>query len=127
MARFALSFLHWARSASRGRPWRVGDHLALAALDQRAQMVMSRRQRVAHLALVTRSVVDASRASLVAGLVVKDLLDDVRLHADVSQLGCNGSPDVVQRPSDDARALIKRLLLVIPAREAVIGAGAEQL
>src|SRR6516162_8261779 len=130
MARFAFfSTLNYTRprAASRGRRWRVGDHLALAALDDGADMVFPQRKRGADLALVARSVVDASRASLVAGLVVKDLLDDVRLHADVGQLGGNGPPDVVQRPSDDARALIKRLLLVIPAREAVIGAGAEQL
>src|SRR5262249_56221702 len=41
--------------------------------------------------------------------------------------GGAGAAEIVQRPSDDARALIKRLLLVVPAREAVIGAGAEQL
>jgi hypothetical protein len=66
------------------------------------QQFLPQRERGTHLARVARSVIDASRASLVAAYVVQNLLDDMRLHADVGQPGCNGPPDVVRRPLGDA-------------------------
>src|SRR5262245_40934002 len=99
------------RSVSRGRGWRgwnVGDNLALAARDQATHVILPQRQRVAHLTLVARPVVDARRSALVPALMVENLLDDVRLHADVGHARRHGPADVVGRPVGDAGAPIER-------------------
>src|SRR6516162_11267868 len=121
MARFAFfSTLNYTRprAASRGRRWRVGDHLALAALDDGADMVFPQRKRGADLGRVAALVVDARRAALVAGLMVENLLDDMRLDSDVGHAGGNGAPKVVQRPGRRyARAPVEGGLRQRPIRE----------
>src|SRR5262245_42446163 len=106
---------------NRHEPSRRGphrDHLPLAAFNDGADMVFPQRQRAADLALVARSVVDARRASLVAGLVVKDLLDDMRLHPDVGHAGRRRASDIAQLPVGDARAPVEIALVVVPRLKA---------
>src|SRR5262249_3806118 len=86
-------------------------------------MVGPQRKRGAHLALVARSVVDARRAARVAGLMAKDLLEDVRLLADVCQIGGAGAAEIVQRPRLHRLAEPSvEIALGTPLREAEIGA-----
>src|SRR5688572_22339976 len=75
-----------------------GDHLALAALDDRAYVVGPERQRRLDLALVGRPVVDAGYAATVSAVVAENFLDDVRLDAEIAQAGGDCPPDVVRRP-----------------------------
>src|SRR5262249_48947645 len=65
------------RSTSTRRLGREGNTLALAG-DQRVDVAFPHCQRVAHLALVAGPVVDARRSSPMPGLMVENLLDDVR-------------------------------------------------
>src|SRR5262245_43654555 len=111
------TFISRPRAASRSRRWRDGDNFALASINKTADMIFPQRQRGAHLALVARSVVDASNAAAMAAMMVEHLLDDVRLHPEVGHPRCNASPDVVQHPLTNAGALIEIALAVDPARE----------
>ena len=72
---------------STGRSWQVDD-LALAAFDQRADMVFPQRQGGPHLALVSRSIVNSADRSAMP-LMVQNLLDHVRRDAHVMQPGVN--------------------------------------
>src|SRR5262249_576381 len=83
------------------------ENPALAALDQRAQMIMPRRQRGADLVAVAAPVIDTRRAGLVVGLVIQNLFDDMRLHADVGHFRGDGSSNIAKLPSGDARTLIE--------------------
>src|SRR5262249_3899899 len=107
----------WLRSASSGN-LRQRDHLALATLDQRANVVVPRHQRSAYLTLVGASVVDARRSRLVAALMVQNLLDHVREKPDVRNFGGNVCANVGGCPSGDARALVKLRLATRPSGEA---------
>src|SRR5262245_50574174 len=72
----------------------ISHDLALAALDQRAQVVMPQRQRGAHFALIAGPIVDARDAALVPADVVQDGLDHMRRNADVGHLGRYGAAQV---------------------------------
>src|SRR5262245_56642608 len=92
----------------------IRQHLALAALDQGAQVVMPQRQRVAHLALVCRAVINASDAAAIAAKVVELGLNDVLLHADVGHFGGDASSNIVHRPISNLRALVERRFALFP-------------
>jgi hypothetical protein len=68
--------------ASSGGLWRIRQDLALAARDQRAEVVVPCRQRGAHLALVGAPVVNPRRSGAVPAVVVEDSLivyaDEIR-------------------------------------------------
>jgi hypothetical protein len=52
-------------------------------------------------------------------LVVKNLLDDVRLHAEIRHPRGDASPDIVHRPSRHARAFVECAFAMDPTDEAV--------
>src|SRR5262249_19243878 len=113
------------RSASSHSVRRYVHNLALAAFDQRTHVILPQRQRVAHFALVTGPVVDARWSALVPGLMVEDLVDDVRRHADVGHLGGGAAPEIVRGPVADPGALIERGLAPVPGGEATACAASE--
>jgi hypothetical protein len=65
-----------------------GNHLALAAFDQRADVVAPQRERLLHLGKIRVAVVDASHAAPESAEVIQHDLDHVRLHAEVRHVGC---------------------------------------
>src|SRR5262245_17537608 len=97
----------------------VRHHLALAALNQGAHVVLPHCQRIAHLALVGAAVVDARRSALVPALMVENLLDDVRLHADIGHTSRNGPSDVVDLPTCHAGPRIEGAFALDPTGETV--------
>ena len=52
----------------------------------------------AHLVSIRAEIVDSGDAALVAGLMIQNLLDDVRLHTKVGHVRCNRSTNVMQPP-----------------------------
>jgi hypothetical protein len=67
-------------SSASGTDW---DHLP-HPLDQRAEMTIPRRHRVLHRDRVLAFVVNANDTATVTALVVQNLLDHMRLNADVA-------------------------------------------
>ena len=77
---------------------------SLVAFNKRADLIGPHQKRRSDLAVIDASVVGAGDAALVAALVVQNLLDDVRLHAEIGQLGGKRSANVVQHERLDASA-----------------------
>ena len=73
-------------------------------------MLIPPRQRRRLLGSVGASIINTSNAALVAALMVKDLLDDVRRDADVGHAGRGRSAKVVNIPAVHTGALIKFVL-----------------
>src|SRR5262249_14648384 len=71
------------------------------AFDQCPNMVSPQSQCRADLALIDRSVVNASNAAAMPTVVVQNSLDHVRLHAKIRHARGNGPPDIVQSPRLD--------------------------
>ena len=119
-------FPHFSPFGLIRRPQRH-DH-ALAAFGQDAHVVGPHRQRGLHLALVAAAIVNACGAALVAALVVQNLFDDVRLHAEISHAARGRPANVVQHERRDAVAerLVERGLAIAPRLEA-LRADAEQI
>ena len=78
---------------------------------------MPQRQRGAHLALVDASDCKCPPVRrLCPDLVVQNLLDDVRQHAEIGHARGDASADVVRRPIFHTRAPIELRLATRPAR-----------
>jgi hypothetical protein len=97
--------------------WRVRNNLAFAALDQLAKLIVPHRQRGAHLAFIDAAIVNACRPALMPGLMVQNLLDDVRHDAEVGQLGGDAAADIVRCPVFHTRARIQHRLAARPRGE----------
>ena len=52
----------------------------------------------AHLVSIRAEIVDSGDAALVAGLMIQNLLYDVRLHAKLGHVSCNRPTNVMQPP-----------------------------
>src|SRR5262245_7556389 len=89
-------------------------------------------QRGGFLGLIAGSIVDACNTALVAGHVVQNGLDHVRLYSDLRHAGCYGSPQIMNdpgrhwlgflvglldRPND---SLIESILGLAPAAKAAL-------
>ena len=90
------------------------ENLALAAVDQRPDVVLPHDQRGAHLTHVGTAVVDARRTRLVAAVMVQDLLNDVGRDSDVRHAGRDTAAQIMHGPVFDAAALIERRFGLAP-------------
>src|SRR5689334_21060050 len=75
--------------------WKT-QHLAPAALDERAKAVVPSQQGVAHWPRIGGPVVDPRHATPMTRIVVQDRLNDVWLDAILGHPGGNRSANVMQ-------------------------------
>src|SRR5262245_54396840 len=95
--------------------------------DQLEHVIGPTQQRLTHLPLILRTVIDAGDSAAVTAVVVQTRLDDVRVDTDIGHAGRDRSADVVDAPRFHAvtETPVEVLLAVAPRGEAVAGAVAE--
>src|SRR5262245_24869902 len=74
------------------------EQLPAAAFDQRAHMVGPQSERAAHFLFIARPVVATADASAEARNMSEHTLDDVRLHAEIPEIGCRRSAQIMKPP-----------------------------
>src|SRR5262249_38652669 len=78
------------------------DRLFARPNYQRLNVISPTLQSLAHRVGVACSIINSCNPALVAGYVIKNCLDDVRLYAEFGHAGCASAPEIVQMPVGDA-------------------------